>query len=284
MDSSDRPSRPAKANGKPRRRRPLEDGAGQSGPSPGTTPNGQPRQSIGQKKPSRRRKVRSLWSRTWFPPLIGMLVFLLPYSLNPTESNILHHFIFPSYPIRTDSGPTQYGKGPWDVAFVCFYTIFLSFTREFVMHEVLKPLARMAGIRAQGKRTRFMEQMYTAIYIAFIGPLGLYCMKQTSVWYFNTRGMYESYPHKTHDGPLKFYYLFQAAFWIQQAFVMLLEMEERRRDFRELVIHHIVTVSLIGLSYRFHFTYIGIAVYVTHDISDFFLAVSPTSFQRPLPS
>jgi len=31
---------------------------------------------------------------------------------------------------------------------------------------------------------------------------------------------------------------------------------------------------LIGLSYRFHFTYIGVAVYITHDISDFFLATS----------
>jgi acyl-CoA-dependent ceramide synthase len=32
-------------------------------------------------------------------------------------------------------------------------------------------------------------------------------------------------------------------------------------------------LALIGLSYRFHFTYMGIAVYITHDISDFFLAV-----------
>ena len=38
----------------------------------------------------------------------------------------------------------------------------------------------------------------------------------------------------------------------------------------------IVTLSLISLSYRYHFTYAGIAVYITHDISDFFLAVSRT--------
>jgi acyl-CoA-dependent ceramide synthase len=31
------------------------------------------------------------------------------------------------------------------------------------------------------------------------------------------------------------------------------------------------------LSYRFHFTYMGLAVYITHDISDFFLAVSLSS-------
>lgn len=56
--------------------------------------------------------------------------------------------------------------------------------------------------------------------------------------------------------------------------VMVLGLEKPRKDFKELVIHHIVTLLLIGLSYRFHFTYIGIAIYVTHDVSDFFLAVS----------
>ncbi len=55
--------------------------------------------------------------------------------------------------------------------------------------------------------------------------------------------------------------------------MLLLGLEERRKDFKELVGHHIVSLALIGLSYRFHFTYMGLAVYITHDISDFFLAV-----------
>jgi acyl-CoA-dependent ceramide synthase len=118
-----------------------------------------------------------------------------------------------------------------------------------------------------------MEQMYTAIYFALVGPAGMYVMSRTPVWYFNTRGMYELFPHKTHEAVFKFYYLFQAAYWVQQAIVLLLGMEKPRKDFKELVGHHIVTLSLIFLSYRFHFTYMGIAVFVTHDVSDFFLAV-----------
>lgn len=119
-----------------------------------------------------------------------------------------------------------------------------------------------------------MEQMYTAIYFAVLGPAGIYAMSRTPVWYFNTRGMYEGYPHKTHDGVFKVYYLFQAAYWAQQAIVLMLGMEKPRKDFKELVWHHLVTLALIALSYRFHFTYMGLAVYITHDISDFFLAVS----------
>ncbi|SPQ19822.1 753118c8-fda4-43e6-9521-3727d64494d4 [Thermothielavioides terrestris] len=216
-----------------------------------------------------------LFRRTWALPLVLMLAFVSLYALNPTQSNVLHRFFFLSYKLDDDRHGHRYGKGPWDLAFVCFYTVFLSFTREFVMHEVLRPLARRGGIRSRGKQTRFMEQMYTACYIAFIGPLGLFTMHQTpGLWYFETRGMYERFPHTTHAAVFKFYYLFQAAFWVQQAIVMVLGQEKRRKDFRELVAHHIITIALIGLSYRFHFTYMGIAVYITHDISDFFLAIS----------
>lgn len=156
---------------------------------------------------------------------------------------------------------------------MAFYTVVLSFTREFIMQELLRPLAKKAGLRSRSKQSRFMEQLYTAIYFGCTGPWGMYIMSRTPVWYFNTVGLYEAYPHRTHEAIFKFYYLFQAAYWAQQAIVMLLGMEEPRKDFKELIGHHIVSLSLIGLSYRFHFTYMGLAVYITHDISDFFLAV-----------
>lgn len=226
-----------------------------------------------------RRSKQFATRHAWTLPLIILIIFLLIYIINPTESNIVHNFIFLSYkiPPKADADlntTPQYGKGQWDIAFVAFYTIVLSFTREFIMQELLRPLALHFGLKSRGKQARFMEQMYTAIYFAVLGPTGIYVMSRTPVWYFNTRGMYESFPHKTHDAASKFYYLFQAAYWAQQAFVLVLGMEKRRKDFRELVGHHVVTLSLITLSYRFHFTYMGIAVYLTHDISDFFLAVS----------
>ena len=206
-------------------------------------------------------------------------IFLSIFAVNPTESNPVHRFIFLSYPLplpadASPDTPVHYGKGRWDIAFVSFYTIVLSFTREFIMQQLLRPLARKAGLKSRNKQARFMEQMYTAIYFGFTGPWGMYVMSRTPVWYFNTAGMYEGFPHMTHEAIFKFYYLFQAAYWAQQAIVLMLGMEKPRKDFKELVGHHIVSLMLIALSYRFHFTYIGLAVYITHDISDFFLAVS----------
>jgi acyl-CoA-dependent ceramide synthase len=212
---------------------------------------------------------------TWVTPLVLIGVFLSLFAVNPTESNPLHHFLFLSYkiPASTPGAPDKYGKGPWDFAFVTFYIIVLSFTREFIMQKLLRPMAKRSGLKSRAKQSRFMEQMYTAIYFGFLGPCGLYVMSRTDLWYFNTRAMYENFPHKTHDAPFKFYYLFQAAYWAQQAIVLMLGMEKPRKDFKELVGHHIVSLALIFLSYRFHFTHMGLGVFITHDISDFFLAV-----------
>lgn len=244
------------------------------------------------KKGSKRRKARSLLRRckhfaikhTCVIPLAILVVFFALYAVHPTEANPVHRFIFLSYKLPAAAGaapgtPPQYGKGLWDVAFVSFYTVVLSFTREFIMQELLRPFARWCGLKSRGKQARFMEQMYTAIYFGVLGPAGMYVMSRTPVWYFHTAGMYENFPHKTHEAVFKFYYLFQAAYWAQQAIVILLGMEKPRKDFKELVAHHIVSLALIGLSYRFHFTYMGLAVYITHDISDFFLAVSSFSHE-----
>ncbi|OAA71368.1 Longevity assurance, LAG1/LAC1 [Cordyceps fumosorosea ARSEF 2679] len=235
------------------------------------------------KRISKRRRARGLLSRfrqlmvrrTFVLPAVLLVLFLAGYAVNPTESNVLHHFIFLSYPLPQDdpSKPVMYGKGKWDIAFVAFYIIVLSFTREFIMQELLRPWARRTGL-SRAKQARFMEQAYTAVYFAFLGPAGLYVMSRTPVWYYNTTGMYEAFPHRAHEAVVKFYYLFQAAYWAQQAIVLVLGLEKPRKDYYELVGHHVVSLALIGLSYRFHFTYIGIAVYTSHDISDFFLATS----------
>lgn len=265
-----------------------------SAPSLATLQMLQPRQASisedNQKKPhSKRRKARSLLRRyyrislkyTWLNPLLITLAIVSAYYANPGKQNPLHKALFlsynngPAYP----GGPNRYGKGKADIAFVAFYTIVLSFTREFIMQQIIRPMAVMAGINKRAKQSRFMEQMYTALYFAIFGPFGLYVMRHAeggSLWYFETTPMFEGFPHRSHDMIFKAYYLLQASYWAQQAIVLLLQLEKPRKDFKELVLHHIVTLALIGLSYRFHFAKMGIAVFITHDISDFFLATSKT--------
>jgi acyl-CoA-dependent ceramide synthase len=243
---------------------------------------------------SKRRTLRRALSKfkracirhTWLLPLLLALSIVAGYLVHPHPSNPIAACLFLSYPldpndpfipaaVRADpNAPVHYGKGARDFAFVAFYIIVLSFTREFCMQRLIRPVAVYCGIRGRAKQSRFMEQAYTALYFGLYGPFGVWVMSRTPVWYFNTTGMYDGFPHRTHEAVFKAYYLLQASYWAQQAIVLMLMLEKPRKDFKELVAHHIITLSLIWLSYRFHFTYMGIAVYITHDISDFFLATS----------
>nr|AFQ32309.1 FUM17 [Fusarium fujikuroi] len=233
-----------------------------------------------QKRTRSSRSRRFLLRYSWALPLFFPIVLPALYIIHPVQSNVFSHFILLSYKngYTTDgivSPQTQYEKGLWDLAFVGFYTNALFLARKFMMESLLRPLARRNNILTTGKQQRFMEQMYTACYLALMGPFGLYVMKTTpGLWLFRTQGMYHSYPHRNLGPAIKFCYLFQAAYCVQQSAVLVLHLEKPRKDHMELTLHHIITIALIALSYRFHFTHIGISVYITHDISDLFLATS----------
>ncbi|KAF5093794.1 hypothetical protein DV451_005142 [Geotrichum candidum] len=228
-----------------------------------------------------------LWYReisyrnSWFNPLILLIFFALMYlglDALGVKSNPLEPFFTLSYRIEpaAPGDPVYYGKGKKDFLFVFMAMLFFTFFREFWMQVILRPLAIKVGIQKKGKISRFMEQTYSIVYYGMSGPFGLYIMYHTPIWYFNTTAFYAEFPHREHIAIFKFFYLMQAAFWAQQSVVLSLMLEKPRKDFYELVFHHIVTMALIFLSYRFHFTWIGLAVYVTMDISDFFLAISKT--------
>ncbi|KAJ7721217.1 TLC domain-containing protein [Mycena metata] len=81
-------------------------------------------------------------------------------------------------------------------------------------------------------------------------------------------------PHTALPPSLKRYYLLQTAYWVQQFLVLVLGLEKPRKDYRELVAHHVVTLFLVVTSYVMNLTYIGSAIYMSMDIPDMFLALS----------
>jgi acyl-CoA-dependent ceramide synthase len=91
-------------------------------------------------------------------------------------------------------------------------------------------------------------------------------------WWFDTRYFWIDYPVTDYTEAFKYYYLVQFAFWLQQIFV--LQIEAPRKDYRELVMHHINTLLLIFASYLCNFTRVGNAVFVCMDLPDAVLAVS----------
>ncbi len=72
---------------------------------------------------------------------------------------------------------------------------------------------------------------------------------------------------------MKAYLLPQWSFWLQQ--VLVIHIEERRKDHWQMLAHHFVTVTLIAACYVYHHTRVGNLILVLMDVVDLFLPVSP---------
>jgi very-long-chain ceramide synthase len=70
---------------------------------------------------------------------------------------------------------------------------------------------------------------------------------------------------------MKGYMLAQLAFWVQQ--VLVINIEERRKDYWQMLTHHFVTISLMYGSYRYGYTRVGNLILVLMDVVDIFLPV-----------
>ncbi|CAI4056656.1 hypothetical protein SKDZ_03G0920 [Saccharomyces kudriavzevii ZP591] len=215
------------------------------------------------------------YRHAWIAPSLILIAVYSAYfaSGNTTKTNVLHRFVAVSYQVGDTNA---YGKGINDLCFVFYYMIFFTFLRELLMDVVIRPFAIWLHVTSRHRIVRIMEQMYAVFYTGVSGPFGIYCMYHSDVWFFDTEAMYKTYPDLTNPLLLKVFYLGQAAFWAQQACILVLQLEKPRKDHKELIFHHIVTLLLIWSSYVFHFTKMGLPVFITMDVSDFLFSLSKT--------
>ncbi|KAF8897629.1 TLC domain-containing protein [Infundibulicybe gibba] len=200
--------------------------------------------------------------------------FLAPY-LAPGVPNPFRGFFLISHHIPTSSSDDpRYSKGYYDLVFIAYNIVFFSLFRQVVTVKISRRVARYFGIKKEAKLERFGEQGYALVYFAIFGAWGSRIMTQLPTWWYRTDRFWIDYPHWQMMPELKRYYLMQLAYWCQQLLVLVLGLEKPRKDYWELVAHHIVTLWLVGWSYFMNFTLIGNAVFMSMDIPDTFLAFS----------
>ncbi|KAG0142312.1 hypothetical protein CROQUDRAFT_662675 [Cronartium quercuum f. sp. fusiforme G11] len=206
--------------------------------------------------------------------LIFLSLWILFYLLK-LPNNPISPFILISYPLPLESDETyhKYGKGSKDVLFLSFYIIVFSFIRQTITEYLIKPYSSWLGLRGT-KQQRFIEQGYAVFYWGSATIIGLSVMSKQPTWWYNTAEFWKSYPHYRMEPSVKTYYLLQFSYWLQQMLLLSLRIEKPRSDFVELVIHHFVTLWLVGWSYVTNLTMIGTAIFVSMDISDTFLGIS----------
>lgn len=77
------------------------------------------------------------------------------------------------------------------------------------------------------------------------------------------------------SGIFKWYYLAQFSFWVQQ--ILVIHMEARRKDHAQMLIHHVITCTLIFITYVYRYYRVANVVLCLMDVVDFIFPVSNTN-------
>lgn len=206
-----------------------------------------------------------------------VLLVGLSWLLFPTLRERMEAFSTLSY--RTSFG--VYGQGPKDLQLVLSFVVVFTAVRAFALDHILTPVATLLGIRRQKPKVRFAEQSYLLLYYCVYWSWGLYLfIRDTPSSLPSSKldvesfliSLFNGYPRLYLDPGMKLYYLSQLAFWVQQ--IVVIHLEEKRKDHYQMLTHHFVTVALLSTSYGDRQCRVGNAVLVCMDIVDLIFPVS----------
>ncbi|KAI9136952.1 TLC domain-containing protein [Paraphysoderma sedebokerense] len=139
------------------------------------------------------------------------------------------------------------------------------------MQYAFKPFAKYMGTKSSALRERFCEQAWFSIYYSTFFSIGLYLAYHSPYW-LRTEYFWVDYPHMHYTGLFKSYYLLQLSFSLAQ--IVVLHLEKPRKDYVQFLVHHLLTIGLVSLSYYMNFTRIGNAIFITMDFADIFLSTA----------
>lgn len=101
----------------------------------------------------------------------------------------------------------------------------------------------------------------------------------TSSYWLNFEELWSTWPSRQISGELKWYYLVQLSFWLQQ--LLAINLEKRRKDFAQMFTHHVVTSLLMYVAYAYRWTKIGNVILVIMDVVDVMLPVRKRCANSP---
>ncbi|CAK6951113.1 ceramide synthase 2 [Scomber scombrus] len=117
-------------------------------------------------------------------------------------------------------------------------------------------------------RKRFCEASWRCLFyfFAFVGGvLALY----DKPWLYNLKEVWAGFPKQSLLPSQYWYYLLEMGFYL--SLLLSLSTDVKRKDFKEQVIHHIATLTLLSFSWFSNYIRIGTLVMAVHDSADILL-------------
>lgn len=145
-------------------------------------------------------------------------------------------------------------------------------TYDGIPEESKDPLRKKLGMR------KFKAQCWQLLIHGGTTVWEIYLLRDQKDWWDNPTTTFEpcpstylgENPENKHSFELRFFYIAQLAIWVWTCFSCQF-LESRRKDYIEMMLHHIVTISLVMSSLLQEQLAIGLIVLLVHDATDIFI-------------
>jgi len=115
---------------------------------------------------------------------------------------------------------------------------------------------------------KFMECGWRFTYYLFAFCYGLWALWDKP-WFWDINECWYTFPHQAVTWDLWCYYMLSLSCYWSLLFTVFEDV--KRKDFLEMAIHHIVTITLLVLSWTCNLIRMGSLVLILHDVADIFL-------------
>lgn len=195
--------------------------------------------------------IRPIFERTIAVPLAALLGVRDKPRVCAAPNPILE-----SYFCRTSKHPTQ---GSLEG---------LSKQTGFSARQVQRWFRRRRNQDRPSKVKKFQEASwrFTFYLLAFFAGLAVLVDKP---WFYDLKLMWEGFPKMPLVPSQYWYYMIELGFYISLLFSVASDV--KRKDFKEQIVHHVATISLIGFSWLVNYIRAGTLIMLVHDASDYLM-------------
>lgn len=120
---------------------------------------------------------------------------------------------------------------------------------------------------------KFKECSWHLLFYSTTFSFGLWALWDKS-WLWVTVNCWINWPTQHIDSDIYLFYLVELGFYWSLLFAIFFQKDYQKKDKKEMVLHHLITILLIYFSWSCNFVRVGTLVLVVHDVADPWMAIA----------
>jgi len=160
-------------------------------------------------------------------------------------------------------------RGADNAVIVTALIIFFTIARYSFQYLVQVLVSNSKSLPTFDKKKKFSESAWKFVYYSVVWWWGVNVVLRED-FFWNTELCWVGWPNVPMSYSFKMFYFTQLAFYMH-SFIAHVTIEVRRKDFVQMLVHHIISAFLIGFSYYYNVFRIGGVLLALHDFNDILL-------------